>query len=331
MFRHKKKVRDFVAQQTAAAPVLVIGDVMLDRYYFGEVKRISPEAPVPVTRVTRKKETLGGAANVAHNLARLGCPTLLVGAVGDDENRRCLEKMLEELGVDCSGLFVTPGPTTAKLRIIGGHQQMLRLDFEETTPWPLATENRVLEYITAKVVQQQCKAIIVSDYAKGVCTPRLCQKLMELQEQHGVPVIVDPKGTDWERYQGAFAVTPNLKELGEALGADLKNEDEAVRQAAAKLRRRYRLQSLLATRSEKGLSFLASRKEVHIPTLAQEVFDVSGAGDTVIAVFAAGIAGGLEAPDAARLANVAAGFVVGKVGTYAISREELLATLDNKC
>ena len=154
---------------------------------------------------------------------------------------------------------------------------------------------------------------------------------MELQELHGVPVIVDPKGTDWERYQGAFAVTPNLKELGEALGSELINENEAVRQAAAKLRRRYRLQSLLATRSEKGLSFLASRKEVHVPTLAQEVFDVSGAGDTVIAVFAAGIAGGLEAPDAARLANVAAGFVVGKVGTYAISRDELLATLDNKC
>ena len=331
MFRHKKKVREFVAQQTAAAPVLVVGDVMLDRYYFGEVKRISPEAPVPVTRVIRKKETLGGAANVAHNLARLGCPTLLVGAVGDDENRRCLEQMLGEVGVDCGGLFVTPGPTTAKLRIIGGHQQMLRLDFEETAPWPVETEQRVLAYITDKVVQQQCKAIIVSDYAKGVCTTKLCQGLMELQIQYSIPVIVDPKGTDWERYQGAFAVTPNLKELGEALGSSIANENEAVRQAVTKLRRRFRLQSLLATRSEKGLSFLASRKEVHIPTLAQEVFDVSGAGDTVIAVFAAGIAGGLETPDAARLANVAAGFVVGKLGTYAISREELLATLDNKC
>lgn len=330
MFRHKSKVRDFVAQGTAQAPVLVVGDVMLDRYYFGEVKRISPEAPVPVTRVVRQQETLGGAANVAHNLARLGCPTLLVGAVGEDDHRRRLERLLDDQHIDRQGLFVTPGPTTTKLRIIGGHQQMLRLDFEETAPWPQETEAAVLAHIERQVGEKGCRAIILSDYAKGVCTPGLCAGLMALQQRCGVPIVVDPKGADWERYQGAFAVTPNLKELGEALGQILANDDEAVRQAALRLRRRYRLQSLLATRSERGLSFLASRKEVHIPTLAQEVFDVSGAGDTVIAVFAAGIAGGLEAPDAARLANVAAGFVVGKVGTYAISREELLATLDKK-
>ena len=327
MEKNYKKIKFFLENDITSCSILIVGDVMLDKYYFGEVRRISPEAPVPITRVTTEKETLGGAANVAHNLALLGCTTMLAGAVGQDEHRIGLLRLLDAAGIRHDGLIVENGPTTTKLRVIGGHQQMIRLDFEETSPIQQEIEDKIRTYIKS-VVPEQVGCVIISDYAKGVCTPSLCQFIIEYCENHKVPVIVDPKGNNWDKYTGASYITPNLKELNEAVHAPVPNDNEEIKRGAHSIRRKYHIKNLVVTRSEQGLSFIGSRRCIHIPTHAQEVFDVSGAGDTVIAVLGAAIAGGLDPSHAAYLANMAAGVVVGKLGTYAISREELLQTLD---
>ncbi|WP_346353553.1 D-glycero-beta-D-manno-heptose-7-phosphate kinase [Azotosporobacter soli] len=327
MQKRNRKLQAFAETKLNETGILVVGDVMLDKYYFGEVKRISPEAPVPVTRVIREKGTLGGAANVAHNLARLGCATYLCGVVGSDHHRQYLQGLLDERGIDAAGLVEIDGPTTTKLRIIGGHQQMMRLDFEETTAASGAVAAAIVRQVE-QLVPKTVQCVILSDYAKGVCTPDICQRIIAHCNRHNVPVVVDPKGTDWRKYEQASYITPNLKELNEALGGGVANEDEEIRNASQRIRRKYKISNVLVTRSEKGLSLIGSRKAVHIPTYAQEVFDVSGAGDTVIAVLAAAIGAGANTSDAAYLANLAAGVVVGKVGTYAISLQELLDTLE---
>lgn len=328
MFENTAFIAGFLANNIKKCRVLVVGDVMLDRYYYGEVKRISPEAPVPVTRVIHEKETLGGAANVVHNLALLGCQVSLAGVTGDDDNRRRLTKLLAGVGVDDGGLICGARPTTAKLRVIGGHQQMLRLDFEDTRPIAPTTAKLLRRYIQ-QTVEAGVDCIVISDYAKGLCTPSLCQYLIRTGNEAGVPVVVDPKGANWTKYSEAFLITPNLKELGEAIHKPVANSDKAVKLAADKVRRRLRLNGLMVTRSEKGLSLIDERMEIHIPARAQEVFDVSGAGDTVIAVMSAALAGRMNLSDAAQLANLAAGVVVAKLGTYAISREELTAAIAN--
>ena len=322
------KVKRFIETDIDRCKVLIVGDVMLDKYYFGEVHRISPEAPVPITRVIKEKETLGGAGNVAHNLALLGCATLLAGVVGQDEHRTGLLRLLDSKNICHEGLMIKKGPTTTKLRVIGGHQQMMRLDFEEIHPIEQEIEDRLKAYIKI-VIEQQVGCVIISDYNKGVCTPTLCQFIIECCTESNIPVIVDPKGSNWHKYMGASYITPNLKELNEAVHIEVPNHDEEIKRAAQSIRRKYHIKNIVITRSEKGLSLIGARRSAHIPTLAQEVFDVSGAGDTVIAVLGAALAGGLDPSDAAYLANMAAGVVVGKVGTYAISREELLATLEN--
>ena len=326
MHKAKKQLLDFVQHKIEDCKVMIVGDVMLDKYYYGEVKRISPEAPVPITRVLKEKETLGGAANVAHNLALLGCKTYLLGSVGDDIHRQSLEKKLTSLGVNFAGLICTPGPTTTKLRIIGGHQQMMRLDFEETTPIHPKFEEEILQQIIMRI-SQGVKAIIISDYGKGFCTVNLCNKIIALAQEHAVLVVVDPKGTDWSKYNGCDYITPNLKELQETLNDEIANEDLAVTNAAKMVRKKNRIKNIMVTRSEQGVSLIGNRLEVHIPTLAQEVFDVSGAGDTVIAVLALALAGGVEPKNAAYLANLAASVVVAKLGTYAISNKELVEVL----
>lgn len=326
MYRSFKQVKNFVETDIMNCSVLIVGDIMLDKYYFGEVRRISPEAPVPIARVSKEKTTLGGAANVAHNLALLGCKTLLCGVVGEDEHGVAMRNLLQAKEIESAGLIKKNGPTTTKVRVIGGHQQMLRLDFEETYPITTDIEQQMQDYIIA-VVPGQVTSIIISDYGKGVCTPSLCQFIIKHCALHNVPVIVDPKGNDWCKYSGASYITPNLAELNDAVQYGVPNEDEAVKKAAHKIRRKYKIKNLIVTRSEKGLSLIAARGCTHIPTYAQEVFDVSGAGDTVIAVLGAALANGLAASDASYLANMAAGVVVGKVGTYAISRQELLEVL----
>ncbi|HWR38245.1 MAG TPA: D-glycero-beta-D-manno-heptose-7-phosphate kinase [Patescibacteria group bacterium] len=328
MFQDVMAMDAFLQQKISRCRLLVVGDVMLDRYYYGEVRRISPEAPVPVTRVIREQETLGGAANVAHNLALLGCQVFLAGMAGRDENRVRLVRLLSDIGIEDGGLVDGHRPTTTKLRVIGGHQQMLRLDFEDTRPLTPATDRRLRGWID-RTLAAGVDGVVISDYGKGLCTPGLCQYVIRCARQAGVPVIVDPKGANWKKYSEASLVTPNLKEIGEAIHKAVANNDKAVKNAADKIRKRLRLDALMVTRSEQGLSLVDDRLEVHIPTRAQEVFDVSGAGDTVIAVMGAALAGGIGLADAAQLSNLAAGVVVAKVGTYAISRQELSEAVKN--
>ena len=323
----KQELSTFVAERAPRCNILVVGDVMLDKYYYGEVNRISPEAPVPITHVTSQKETLGGAANVAHNLARLGCKTTLAGYVGDDYHCQSLEEKLTARGIDFRGLVHTDRPTTTKLRVIGGHQQMLRLDFEETTPPDVVYIARLQNYISQKL-SESLDAVILSDYDKGTCTESFCQYLIRESHAHGVPVLIDPKGSNWTKYAHADYLTPNIKEINEILLEPIRNKDADVERAAHYAMRKYKLRNLIVTRSEAGLSLVREEEAMHVPTRAQEVFDVSGAGDTVIAVFGMGLAGGLSARAAAFLANFAAGVVVAKLGTYAVSQEELLAAIE---
>jgi D-beta-D-heptose 7-phosphate kinase/D-beta-D-heptose 1-phosphate adenosyltransferase len=324
MFNNYRAAKEFLSGKVKTCRVLVVGDVMLDRYYFGEVSRISPEAPVPVNRIIKEKETPGGAANVAHNLARLGCKVFLAAVTGEDENRRRLVNILSDLGITSEGLIsVKKRPTTTKLRVIGGHQQMIRLDFEENSPLNLPADKKIRAYVET-ILTAGTDAIIISDYGKGLCTPALCQYIIKQGNEMKIPVLIDPKGANWKKYSQAYLITPNLKELGEALKKSVPNENKAITYSAETICKRFHLNALVVTRSEKGLSLIAQDEKVHVPTSAQEVFDVSGAGDTVIAILGAALAGKINLPDAARLANLAAGIVVAKIGTSAVSREELL-------
>lgn len=322
-FNNWAEIQTFLTKKIQHCRVMVIGDIMLDRYFFGEVKRISPEAPVPVALVKEVKETLGGAANVSHNLARLGCKVYLAGLTGNDFLRTTMVNLLGAQGIGEDGLIMAQDrPTISKTRVIGGHQQILRLDFEDSTPLTRKIEQQLMAYINKMAAEVD--SIIISDYAKGVCTPKLCQTVIREGLRRNIPVIVDPKGSDWRKYKGAFMITPNLKELGEAVRKSVANEDLAIEKAAQLLRIRYQLTNLVVTRSERGMSLIDQNQSVHIPTTAQEVFDVSGAGDTVISVLGTALAGKVNLADAAQLANLAAGVVVGKLGTYAISRDELM-------
>ncbi len=322
----KEKLYDFVAQRTSRCKILVVGDVMLDKYYYGEVTRISPEAPVPITHVLDTKETLGGAANVAHNLALLGCETSITGFVGDDYHCQSLLDKFTARGIDYHGLITTDRPTTTKLRVIGGHQQMMRLDFEESAPITGPYAERFLNYINQKL-NESLDCVIISDYGKGSCTEENCHKIIQACHAHGVPVVVDPKGANWTKYAHADYITPNLKEINQVLLEPIRNEDKAVEKAAHYVMRKFKIRNIIVTRSEEGLSLVHDDEIVHIPTKAQEVFDVSGAGDTVIAVFAMGLAGGMSPADSAYMANLAASVVVAKLGTYAVSRTELMNVL----
>ena len=227
----KEQLYSFVAETTQKCNILVVGDVMLDKYYYGEVTRISPEAPVPVTHVLSTKETLGGAANVAHNLALLGCQTSLAGFVGEDYHCQSLEERLTARAIDFRGLVHTNQPTTTKLRVIGGHQQMLRLDFEEIDPPAPVYRERLQNYIEQKL-NESLDALIISDYGKGACTQQSCQAIIDAAHAHGVPVIIDPKGSNWTKYEHADYITPNLKEINEVLLEPIRNKDEAVERAA---------------------------------------------------------------------------------------------------
>ncbi len=300
----------------AKARVLVAGDVMLDRYWHGPTGRISPEAPVPVVRVTDLEDRPGGAANVALNMAALGATAELVGVTGDDEAARILEERLHAAQVGCHFQKVTGLPTITKLRVISRQQQLLRLDFEEAfhdqDPQPFA--DKVAEQLA------HCGALVLSDYAKGAL--RDCQALIKLARDAGVPVLVDPKGSDFSRYRGATLLTPNLSEFEAVVGA-VKDEQDLITKGQ-QLIRDFDLQALLVTRSEKGMTLLRDGKpELHLPARAREVFDVTGAGDTVISVLATSIAAGAAMEDAVALANIAAGIVVGKLGTAVVSAPEL--------
>jgi rfaE bifunctional protein kinase chain/domain len=304
-------------ERLAAARVLVVGDAMLDRYWFGTVERISPEAPVPVVRVNpaKEQERLGGAANVAANVKALGVRTSLITAIGDDEHGHRLEKLLEQSGIE--SLFERkPGLTTiVKLRIIGRSQQLLRVDFEEEPGYEVLQS--MLPFYEKALAQSN--AVLFSDYGKGGLTH--ITKMIELARAAGKPVLVDPKGDDYSRYKGATVITPNRAELAEVVGR--WSSEAQLAERAERLRAELGLDGLLVTRSEDGMSLFDAAGHTRIPAEAREVFDVTGAGDTVIATLAAMLASGLSLRDAMPIANRAGGIVVGKFGTAGVSYEEL--------
>ncbi len=304
--------------------VLVIGDLMLDRYIMGEVDRISPEAPVPVLRHVQRYERPGGAANVAMNLAGLGCQAFLAGFWGNDPEQKELADFLEAAKVDTKGVVSTSLPTISKTRIVGRQQQLLRLDIESRDRPGEADQQRLIE--RAEALATKVHAVVLSDYAKGALSIELCERVIRAARQAGVPVLADPKSPDFSRYSGATTVCPNLGELALATGV-AAHETDALLAAGEALRREHDLQFLTVTMSEKGIRVLSDAGVYHSPTRAREVYDVSGAGDTVIATLAAGIAGGLQVRTAVELANMAAGIVVGKVGTVPIAHHELIAAL----
>lgn len=330
MTANKEKLLNFVLNDIARARILVIGDVMLDRYYYGEVSRISPEAPVPINHVLRIEDTMGGAANVAHNLALLGCKTYIAGFVGNDYHCQTLMDKFTARGIDYKGIIHRDAPTTTKLRVIGGHQQMMRLDFEDTEPVQPQYADRLIDYVEQRL-QQGLDAVILSDYGKGACTEQVCTGVIQACRDMAVPIFVDPKGVVWHKYEGADYITPNFKELNAVQPKPVRNRDEYIEGAAKYVIDTYGISNVLATRSEYGMSLVQPGEGIiHIPTKAQEVFDVSGAGDTVISVFALGIAGGLRPIEAAYLSNLAASVVVAKLGTYAVSNSELQGVLTEK-
>ena len=297
------------------ARILVVGDVMLDRYWFGDVARISPEAPVPVVRVTRSEERPGGAANVARNCVALGAQAHLLSVIGDDEAGTTLSALVDSEGVQANLHRDASMPTTVKLRVIGRQQQLLRIDFE-TPPSREVLASKLADFEAAL---PECDAVILSDYGKGGLAH--IASMIGLARAAGKRVLVDPKGDDYSRYKGADLVTPNLSELREVVGT-WKDEADLVARVH-KLRADLELGGLLLTRSEQGMTLFDANGEMHVPAQAREVYDVSGAGDTVIAALAVMLAAGATLAEAVRIANRAAGIVVGKLGTAVATRAEL--------
>lgn len=300
-----------------SARILIVGDVMLDRYWFGEVNRISPEAPVPVVRVERKEERLGGAANVARNTASLGAQTALLGVTGDDEPARVMENMLGEMGIRSHLNRDASISTIVKLRVIGRQQQLVRIDFEEA-PTDTVLRDKLTQFNS---LVADYDVIIFSDYAKGGLVN--VAEMIDTARKLGKRILVDPKGDDFARYAGASILTPNKSELVRIVGQWKNEEDLTAR--AQKLRAELNLEALLLTRSEEGMSLYQEGEVTHFPTMAREVFDVSGAGDTVIGTLAVMLGAGASLVDAVTMANRAGGIVVGKLGTATVTCEELLA------
>ena len=305
----------FPLEAVARARVLVVGDVMLDRYWFGEVDRISPEAPVPVVRVAKREDRLGGAANVARNIVSLGGRASLIGLIGSDEAGTRIVQLASEDGVRAELVIDPDLPTTLKMRVLGRQQQLLRIDFEET---PSARALSALHDAVLNVLADH-DVLVLSDYAKGALSH--VGALIAAANAAGIPVLVDPKGDDYQRYRGAALVTPNRSEMQQAVGRWDSEEQLATR--AERLRSELALEALLVTRSEQGMSLFTDAGHDHVDAQAHEVFDVSGAGDTVLATLALMRAIGLDWSQAMRWANRAGGIVVGKLGTSTVTAAEM--------
>jgi rfaE bifunctional protein kinase chain/domain len=302
-------------EQFSKARLLVVGDVMLDRYWFGDTNRISPEAPVPVVQVGKIDERLGGAANVARNVAALGAKTTILGVIGDDESGRRVSELLKSSGVDSQLEVDAKVPTTVKLRVIARQQQLIRLDFEEA-PSQAALAHKLERY---EKLLGNADVVILSDYGKGA----LGQVALMIEQARAQKkmVLVDPKGDDYAKYRGATVLTPNRSELRQVVGQWTSEDDLTKR--VQDLRKSLDLEALLLTRSEEGMSLFTETGVSHVKAQAREVFDVSGAGDTVIATLAVALAAGWPLERAMALANRAGGIVVGKLGTATVTSEEL--------
>lgn len=325
MFIDSRTVIDEVRRGFDGRRVVVVGDVMLDRYLWGNVERISPEAPVPVVRLERETETAGGAANVAKNLAALGLKVKLVSITGDDPARNLLLQNLRANDIDAGSVLASSNRiTTVKTRVVGNHQQMIRVDAEHTQPLAEQDAERLVAEVSPLL--SGTDALVLSDYAKGVLTDQVCRGTIRAARELGVPVLVDPKGQDFTRYAGATLITPNRKELGLVSGIASTDLDGLLAAAKA-MRQAIDLQWVVLTLSEQGMALIGADGSHRLPAVAREVFDVSGAGDTVIATFAAGLSAHLAPVDVGHLANLASGVVVGKVGTVTITADELLAAV----
>ena len=330
-----EKDREMVNRERAKAilgafegkAILVVGDLILDKYMRGKVERISPEAPVPVVLVESEFFSPGGAANVVNNLYALGARTVVVGRVGDDAEGHVLCDLLRAEHTDVSGIMVDAGgPTCLKTRVIAHHQHVVRIDREgkaELDGPSLEQVVGVLQAVIGKV-----DGVVVSDYGKGFVTPCLMKEIAFLAGMNGKPLVVDPKSKDFGRYRGAKCITPNQREAGQACGVDIQGEEEVV-QCGRQILRMVEADSVLITRGEYGMSLFEAEGVTHIPTVAQQVYDVSGAGDTVVACFALASACGALSREAAYLSNVAAGIVVAKLGTATATRDEIFDTLEH--
>ena len=318
----RERLRHLDLARFTQARLLVAGDFMLDEYIWGKVGRISPEAPVVVVQVERETRTLGGAGNVVNNLAALGASVEVLGLVGEDNPARLLKEELSRLGVSPEGLFTDAArQTTRKTRVVGDHQQVVRIDRETMVPAGLEFLAAALAFAEDRL--PALNALVLSDYGKGALAPALVRDLIRLAQDRHLPVVVDPKGQDYAPYAGATVVTPNLKELEEAVGRPLGRQDDMVAAGQA-LRGHLNLTALLVTRGAQGMTLLRPEGALTIPARTpREVFDVSGAGDTVVAVLALGLAAGLDLADSAALANLAAGVVVTKKGTAPILLSEM--------
>jgi D-beta-D-heptose 7-phosphate kinase/D-beta-D-heptose 1-phosphate adenosyltransferase len=298
--------------------VLVVGDIMIDEYISGQTNRLSPEAPVPVLLVNKEFCVLGGAANVANNFAALDIKCGLFGFKGKDQNATLLSRMLKKVDIE-DLTFESSVPTITKTRIVAQQQQIVRID-------------REVKFDNPSLAQESCKEIlpnfkggiiVISDYGKGLCSQAFLSYLIQQSKMLGIKTFIDPKGNNWEKYRGANLVKPNVKELGDVLGFEIENKDDIIVEYGRMILTQYDIDYLLITRSEKGMTLLHENEALHIHSEAKEVYDVSGAGDTVIATLVLGLIEGKDIQDAIHLANVAAGVVVGKFGTATVSRKEL--------
>jgi rfaE bifunctional protein kinase chain/domain len=305
--------------------LIVLGDVMLDEFIWGKVRRISPEAPVPVVEIERETVALGGAGNVTSNLAALGARPLQLGVVGADLDATRLTSAFDALGVPAHGLVVDPDrPTTLKTRIIAQHQQVVRADRESRAPLAAHTEAKLMEVFKTEILAAE--ALVVSDYGKGLLNPSLLKSVLGLARDRGIAIVLDPKSRSFVHYQPVTVITPNHYEAAEAAGVEIDGES-AVVEAGRKILASIDCRAVLITRGEEGMSLFTDDGQVsHIPTVAREVYDVTGAGDTVLATLGLALVAGASLEEAAILANHAAGVVVGKVGTATVSRDELIAT-----
>ena len=318
-----RKTTESLFTKAPSLRCLVVGDLMLDEYLWGKAERISPEAPVQVVDVLREDMRLGGAGNVANNLLALGCQVTIASVIGEDENGWTLLKAFNRTGIDTSGVIQEPGRRTGrKTRVLAANQQIVRIDRESREQLSGDVEERFRKWLKESIAS--FNLVLVSDYLKGVLTRPVLSTIIRTAREAGLPVLVDPKGSDYSRYSGATILTPNRKEA-EAASMFHIRDDESLTEAAKSIMHLASLENLLITRSEQGMSlFSSSGEHLHIPTLAREVFDVTGAGDTVLAVLGCAVAGGLSLPEAARLANVAAGIAVAKLGTSVVTPDEII-------
>jgi len=312
-----KKILDFI-NNPPKSKVLIVGDLMLDRYYFGDVERISPEAPVPVVHVKKIEDRIGGAGNTALNLKNLGIYVDILGTIGNDENALNFLKLLEKSEFSLDYILKVNNITTTKIRVISRNQHLLRIDFENVNYLDEDIENEILKILEA--ILKNYDIVIISDYNKGLISEKISQFIINNSKF----TIIDPKGKNWNKYKNANIITPNVKEISEGLNLMLENEDRILEYAGKIAIEKFNFEGVLITRSEKGLSFISKNNILHVPTYESEVYDVSGAGDTVVAVLCFGILCNLDMKTILEFANLCASIVIRHIGTYAIKKEDIL-------